>query len=110
MRLRLKHSLPLLALAVVTATLIGRGRFARPGDDAYAGVAEAAVRDVLGAPAHEFVGHYGNPPAAFVSRFPGEVKTLVFSYRGGDYYVSFERRPGGWVGICSSWLPAGGVF
>ena len=79
-------------------------------ENAYANKPEAAVLFALGKPSDEFVGHYGNPPLDFRQKFTGEIKTLVFKKAGGEYYVSFEKRPVGWVGICSSWLPEGAQF
>jgi hypothetical protein len=81
-----------------------------PATNAYVGKTEAAVRAELGQPDHEFAGHYGNPPLHFTSQFTGEIKTLVFKRPDGEIYVSFEKRADGWMGICSQWLPQGGVF
>ena len=68
------------------------------------------MRSELGKPDREFAGHYGNPPVDFTQKFTGEIKTLVFKKDGYEHYVSFEKQPTGWVGICSSSVPEGSVF
>ena len=79
-------------------------------ENTYANKSEAAVRSELGEPRYEFAGHYGAPPMDFMKQFPGEIRTLVFKKPGGEFYVSFEKHPSGWVSIRSSWLPEGGEF
>jgi hypothetical protein len=59
---------------------------------------------------YEFAGHYAAPPLKFTRQFSGEIKTFVFKKRGGEYYVSFEKRQAGWVSISSSWLRTGAEF
>ena len=81
-----------------------------PVENAYVNKTEAFVRAELGSPYREAVGHYGLPPISFTNQFSGEIKTLVFKKAGGEIYVSFEKRPDGWIGICSSWLPKGAAF
>src|ERR1035437_9597428 len=68
-------------------------------ENAYADKTEAAVRSELGEPHHQFAGHYGAPRMDFTKQFAGEIKTLVFKKPGGEYYVSLEKRPSGWVSI-----------
>ena|ERR1035437_4400628 len=79
-------------------------------ENSYANKTEDAVRSELGEPHHWFAGPYGLPSMDFTKQFTGEIKTLVFKKPGGEYYVSFEKRPSGWVSICSSWIPDGAVF
>jgi hypothetical protein len=101
-----------MVLAAITMAGCGSPPPAPPGppENAYANQTEAAVRSILGIPDHEFAGHYGAPPLQFTQSFTGEIKTLVFKKPGGSHYVTFEKRANGWIGICSSWLPAGGAF
>ena len=101
--------LHLLALLVVAA-LTGCGPPPRLPENAYANKTEAAVRSELGQPDHEFAGHYGAPPLGFTQTFSGEIKTLVFKKEGYEHYVTFEKRPNGWISICSSSVPEGSVF
>ena len=81
-----------------------------PAAQSLVGMTEPAVRSQLGPPRSEFAGHYGLPPLEFVNSFHGPVKTSVFAVAGGDLYVSFERRPQGWVVICDQRLGTGGAF
>ena len=94
---------------IVAVAIAGCSSLTSP-DNAYANKPEEAVRSTLGKPSVEFAGHYGNPPIDFRQKFTGEIKTLVFKRPGGEHYVSFEKRPAGWVSICSSWLPEGAVY
>ena len=96
-------------LAVAAVGLVGCARPERSmaRENSYAAMTEKSVRAMLGEPSEQFAGHYGLPPMKFRKQFNGEIKTLVFEKPGGAYYVSFEKRPAGWVSICSSWLPAG---
>ena len=102
-----------LQLLFVLATLALTGcasQSMHPPENAYANMTEAMVRAQLGEPHLEFAGHYGDPPLTFTQTFSGEIKTLVFKKPGGEYYVSFEKQPSGWVSICSSWLYEGARF
>jgi len=103
---------PPILLVLIAVALAGCGSQVprRPPENTYVNKPEAVVRSELGEPHHEFAGHYGNPPLDFTKKFTGEIKTLVFKKSGGEYYVSFEKRPPGWVSICSSWLPDGAAF
>jgi hypothetical protein len=71
---------------------------------------ESAVQSQLGSPHGQFLGHYGNPDAAFTRRFSGAIKTCVYECAGGEEYVSFEQRQGNWVAISNNWLTKGGEF
>jgi hypothetical protein len=99
----------LLAMLLI-AMLAGCGPPPRLPDNKYANKTEAAVRSELGKPDSEFAGHYGAPPADSTQKFSGEIKTLVFKKGGYDHYVSFEKRPNGWISICSSSVPEGSSF
>jgi hypothetical protein len=101
--------LELLAILLV-ATLTGCGPPPRLPENTYANKTEADVRFELGKPDHEFAGHYGAPPLDFTQKFSGEIKTLVFKKAGYEHYVTFEKRPTGWISICSSSVPEGSVF
>jgi hypothetical protein len=102
---------PLQLLAILLcATLAGCGPHPRPPENTYANKTEAAVRSELGDPDREFAGHYAAPPPDFTQKFSGEIKTLVFKKGGYEHYVSFEKRPTGWISICSSSVPEGAVF
>ena len=79
-------------------------------ENAFVNQSEAVVRLRLGKAEDEFEGHYGAPPIDFQLKFPGRIKTLLFKKRGGEYYVTFEKRSAGWVCISSSWLEQGAVF
>ena len=99
-----------ILLVLVALVLAGCGSPVQKPENGYANKAEAVVRSELGEPQHQFTGHYGNPPLFFTQKFTGEIKTLVFKKPGGEYYVSFEKRPAGWISIGSSWLPDGAAF
>ena len=100
-----------LVSVVVMLSLTGcsKSKSWHPDND-YADKAESTVRAELGKPSREFVGHYGLPDVEFAKKFTGEIRTLVFKQRGGEFYVSFEKRSVGWISICSSWLPDGAAF
>ena len=101
----------LCLIGVVLLLMIGCSSLASHlSENAFANETEAAVRSELGEPHHQFAGHYGLRSMDFTKQFTGEIKTLVFKKPGGEYYVSFEKRPSGWVSICSNWLPDGRAF
>ncbi|HEV7300081.1 MAG TPA: hypothetical protein VGN72_12000 [Tepidisphaeraceae bacterium] len=107
MPLRLYQLLIVLAAVTLSGCLAVP---AGPSENVYVNRTEAVVRAELGEPSDEFASHYGNPPLDFRRQFTGEIKTLVFKKPGGEHYISFEKRPDGWIAINSSWLPAGAVF
>ena len=55
-------------------------------------------------------GHFGAPPLDWTKQFTGDIKTATFKKRGGEIYVSFEKRDGIWYVISNAWLPEGAAF
>jgi hypothetical protein len=97
-------------IAVIVIGLWLPGCAARPRENSLVGKSEAAILMEFGQSHSEFAGHYGSPPVSFVEKFRGEVKTMIFDRRGGDLYVSFEKRNGVWTAICNSFLAKGSMF
>lgn len=86
------------------------GCYSPPASDALVGKIEAVVVAELGKPWTESPGHYGLPSTNWTKQFSGEIKTAKFKKRGGEEYVTFEKRNGVWYVISNSWLPEGGAF
>jgi hypothetical protein len=86
------------------------GCYSPPASGSLVGKPEATVVAELGKPWTESPGHYGLPPLEWTKKFTGEIKTAKFKKRGGEIYVSFEKRDGVWYVISNDWLPDGAAF
>jgi hypothetical protein len=102
--------LPVILSVLVICAVVMSGCRSPVQVEPYVNENEESVCSSLGKPNDHFPGHYGNPPLQFTKQFKGEIKTLIFKKPGGKYYISFEKRPAGWVCIGSSWLPDGAAF
>ena len=96
------------ALVLATAALLS-GCMIPPPDQAYAGSTKQQIIAELGQPTTQFKGHYGLVPKWWVDAHPDCV-TYEYERLNGTLYITVERRDAAWVGLCSQWLPAGGVF
>jgi len=103
-----RSSLPLCP--PVALVLLIAGCYSPPSDNALVGRREAAVLAQLGPPSREWAAHYGNPPDTYTAKFTGEIRSAVFKKRGGEVYVTFEKRGGVWYAISNAWLREGWDF